>query len=231
MLNEGPKKQKVRKPDNAWRRFLRVQKVCLLRAVTPCMMYLFMSLLAFALQAISDGVAVYEIVLGSLCIAGGAAFNAQLAYSYGKLHFDSYLTGCLHRQNVRMGIASGGDHRPEQEYRPWKGFLIGFYVGLPVLIFGTLAIFRATWAWAEVLLDMFAAWAILPIQWHRGLKFPGENDWAYPPVSGGWSLLSLLLPILVTGVFYIVGAYCEKRRKQAESRRAEEIASVTEKKK
>lgn len=231
MLNELPKKEKVRKPDTKWRHFWRVQKVCLLRSVTPCMMYLFMSLIALALQALAADVEAYEVVLGSVCIACGAAFNAHLAFNYGKMHFDSYLTGCLHRQNVRMGIVSGGDHRPEQEYRPWKGFLIGFYVGIPVLIFGTLAIFPATWGWAEVVLDMFAAWAILPIQWYRGIVWAGTEDWAYPPVSGGWSLLLILLPVIVTGVFYIVGAYAEKRKKEAESRRTEEVNSVMKRKK
>ena len=226
MLNERPKKEKARKPDTKWRRFRRIQKVCLMRAVTPCMMYLFMSLIALALQAISTGTPAYEIILGSICIAGGAAFNAHLAFNYGKLHFDSYLTGCLHRQNVRMGVASGGDHRPEQEYRPWKGFLIGLYVGLPVLLFGFLAIFRATWSWAEVALDMFAAWSILPIQWYRGAVFPGDQNWDYPPVSGGWSLLAILLPVIVTGVFYIVGAYAERRKKEKESARTEEINAV-----
>ena len=226
MLNERPKKEKVRKPDTKWRHFWRVQKVCFLRAVTPCMMYLFMSLIGLALQAISEGQASYEVVLGSICIAGGAAFNAHLAFNYGKLHFDSYLTGCLHRQNLRQGIASGGDHKPEQEYRVWKGFLIGFYVGIPVLVFGFLAIFRATWRWAEVALDMFAAWAILPVQWARGAVFPGEQNWDYPPVSGAWSLMFILLPVIVTGVFYIVGAYYEKRKKENESRRTEEINAI-----
>lgn len=231
MLNDTPKKKKAPKPDTKWRYFRRIQKVCLYRAVTPCMMYLFMSLIALALQALADGTQVYEIVLGSVCIAGGAAFNAHLAFNYGKMHFDSYLTGCLHRQNVRMGIVSGGDHRPEHEYRPWKGFLIGFYVGLPVLIFGTLAIFQPTWDWAELVLDMFAAWAILPIQWYRGAVFPGEQNWDYPPVSGGWSLLFILLPVIVTGAFYILGAYVEKRRKEDESRRTEEINAVKGKRK
>lgn len=231
MLNELPKKERKRKPDNPWRRFWRVQKVCFLRSVTPCMMYLFMSLIALAVQAISENVEIYEIVLGCVCIVGGAAFNAHLAFSYGKLHYDSYLTGCLHRQHIRMGIVSGGDHRPEQEFRPWKGFLIGFYVGIPVIIFGILAIFPPTWEWAELFLDMFAAWSILPIQWYRNLTWPGVQEWDYPPVSGGWSLLTVLFPMIITGVFYIVGAMAEKHAKEAQSRRTEEINSVKGRKK
>lgn len=53
----------------------------------------------------------------------------------------------------------------------------------------------------------------------------------YPPVSGGWSLLFILLPVIVTGAFYIVGAHVEKRRKEDESRRTEEINAVKGKRK
>ena len=119
----------------SWRYFWRIQKVCALRAVTPFMMYLFMSLIALACQAISpDTTEWYEVLLGAACIACGAAFNAHLTFSYGKMHYDSYLTGCIHRKNKLFGIQSGGDHHPEQEYRWWKGLLIGFYVGVPVLV-------------------------------------------------------------------------------------------------
>ena len=52
MLNDLPKKQKKEKPMTSWRYFWRIQKVCALRAVTPFMMYLFMSLIALACQAI-----------------------------------------------------------------------------------------------------------------------------------------------------------------------------------
>lgn len=229
MLNELPKKKKVRASAEPTRMqmFWRIQATCLRRSVTPCMMYLFTSLIGFALQAISpETTEIYEVVLGSLCIALGIFFNAHLAFHSGKLHYDFYISGDIIRRNRLFGIESGGDHRAEKEYRPWKGFLIGFYVGLPVVVFGTLAAIPATWTWAEIVLDMFAAWAILPVQWIRELSYPGAGEWAYPPVSGGYSLLFILLPVIVTGIFYIVGAMRERREKEEEAARGEAISSA-----
>mgnify|MGYP000757426863 CR=1 FL=1 len=230
MLNELPKKEKKAKPMTRWRYFWRIQGVCAVRAVTPFMMYLFMSLIGLACQAISpETTEWYEVLLGAACIVIGAAFNAHLAYARGKLHYDAYLTGCIHRRNALFGIESGGDHRPELEYRPWKGFLIGFYVGVPVLLLGMFAAIPATWSGGEVALVMFAGWAIFPIQWIRAFLYPGQNDWAYPPVSGGYSMLMVFLPILVTGVFYIVGAMVQKRQKEEQTERIERAAEAGKK--
>ena len=229
MLNDLPKKEKVRKPLTPWRYFWRIQKECALRAVTPFMMYLFMSLIALAVQAISpDSTVWYEVVLGALCIVIGAAFNAHLLFTRGKMHYDAYLTGRIHEKNRLFGVESGGDHRPEKEYRPWKGFLIGFYIGVPVLVFGLFAAIPVTWSGGEVALVMFAGWAIYPIQWLRAYLYPGQSDWAYPPVSGGYSMLMILLPVLVSGIFYLVGAMVQRREKEREAERAEQVARAAE---
>lgn len=227
MLNDLPKKQKEKKPLTKWRYFRRIQGECALRAVSPFMMYLFTSLIGLACQAFSpDTTEWYEVLLGILCIVAGAAFNAHLIYHRGILHYDAYITGCIHRKNELFGVHSGGDHRSEREFRPWKGFLIGFYVGIPVLVLGLFAALPATWSGGEVALVMFAGWAIFPIQWIRAYLFPGQSDWAYPPVSGGYAMLMVLLPILVSGVFYLVGALMQKRRKEQEAERAERVAEA-----
>ena len=230
MLNELPKKEKPAKPLTPWRYFWRVQGVCALRAVTPFMMYLFMSLTGLACQAISpDTTEWYEVLLGAVCIACGAAFNAHLAFSYGKQHYDSYLTGCIHRQNKLFGIESGGDHKPEREYRAWKGFAIGLYIGIPVIIMGIFAAIPATWWQGELALAMVAGWAIFPIQWIRAYLYPGVTWESYPAVSGGYSMLMIVLPVIVTGVFYIVGAMKEKRMKAQEAERAARVAEAGKK--
>ena len=229
MLNELPKKQKVKKPLTKWRLFWRIQKVCFLRAVTPFMMYLFMSLIALAVDAIADGTQIYEVAIGLVCVLAGAAFNAPLAFQYGKLHYDSFLTGEIHRRNAAFGIQSGGDHSPEQEFRWWKGFLIGFYIGIPVIIMGIFAALPATWSQGELALVMFAGWAIFPIQWARNLLYP---DWtgSYPAVSGGWSILFVLMPVIVTGVFYIIGAMVQKKKKAEETERFDSADEAGKKK-
>lgn len=224
MLNEKPKKERNDAEPTKWQMFWRVQGECWRRMVTPYLMYLFMSLLLLSVQAIvPDENAVIEIVLGIVCILGGAFFNAHLLYHTGIFHYDNYITGKIYKRNALLGIRSGGDHRPEREYRPWKGFYIGFLVGVPVIILGVLAHFF--YDVASLFFTMFAGWAITPIAWFG--KAEGTNRLNVDPF---WSLLFVLLPILVSGIAYLVGAYVEKGRKETAAERDERVHSAGKKK-
>ncbi len=223
MLNEKPKKKKDYSDPTKWQMFWRVQRECWRRMVTPYLMYLFMGLILLSLQAIvPDENNVVEIVLGVLCILGGAFFNAHLMYHTGVLHYDNYITGEIHRRNARYGIQSGGDHRPEREYRAWKGFYIGFLVGLPVIFFGVLA--HYFYEAASLFFGMFAGWALIPIAWFGTLEGGGLR------VDALWSLLFVLLPVLVSGIAYLIGAHVEKERKLRASERDEKIKAAGKKK-
>ena len=225
MLNDKPKKVKDYSNPTGWQLFWRIQKECWRRMGTPYLMYLFMSLLLLALQAIvPDESTTLEMVLGSICIAFGAFFNAHLLYHTGILHYDNYLTGNIHRRNARLGIQSGGDHRPEREFRPWKGFYIGLLVGVPVIILGILA--HYFYVYASVFFAMFAGWAIIPITWFG----PGEGGVGMK-LDPLWSLIFVLLPVLVSGIAYLVGAFVERGRKLREEEREEAIRSAGKKKK
>ncbi len=236
MLREDPaREQKKKKKDYAhpsrMRLFWRIQWECFRRAVTPMLMYMFMSMIMLTCQLVGD--LWLKIFLGVLCIAGGAFFNGHLCYSYGKIHYGSYIAGELHRRNELYGIPSGGDHRPDREYRWWKGPIIGVYVALPVLILGIVAgIFPPTetglGAYALYAYAMFAGYGILPLTWF-GAKPEGQGFGLV--VSPFWSLLFALIPIVVSTVFYIVGAWREQVHRVREAERMEEVASVGKNKK
>lgn len=185
----------------------------------PYVMYLFMSMLLLATQAIVGAELSWaRYLLGTGCILIGAAFNAHLAYQTGVAHFDAYLTGNIHRRNLQQGIASGGDHHPEREYSPWKGFYIGFLVGVPVILFAGIACIPSVIgnAMGSFMLTMFAGFALVPVSWAFGGFQEGVPAGAY-----AWSMLMVLLPVIVTGVFYLIGAYVEKRRKKVIEERSE----------
>ncbi len=233
MLNELPKKKKERdfSHPSRWQLFYRTQWECFRRSVTVYLMYLFMSLLALACQAIPNEIV--SIVLGCICILGGAAFDFHLCYNFAKAHYDAFLTGELHRKNALFGIQSGGNHRPEREYRVWKGFLIGFYTGLPAIILGlVLGSLDATlgtpymgplWAYTGFALLMFAGWAIMPLTW-----FGGGSAEVGLGVSGFWAIFMALLPILVSGISYIIGAWVERRDRERTVAREKEIKEAAE---
>ena len=203
-----------------FRLFLRVQKECLRRSVTPYVMYLMMSLLLLACQAIPN--VPLRLILSVLCILAGMAYNTHLCYTYGKMHYDAYLTGAIHRQNALFGIQSGGDHREEREFRPYKGFLIGFYTAMPALIFGILSgCFPNAAGTLLTLFVMFAGWAIIPVSWMKEL--------AHLNISNFVSIAFIAIPILVSGFAYLWGAMKEKRVKLAEAERLEKVAEVGKK--
>lgn len=235
MLNEAPKKPKKEKDyahPTGWQLFYRTQRECWRRMVTPYLMYLFMSLLLLACQAIPNMWA--QILLGTACIAGGAFYNGHLCYQYGKLHYGALVAGELHRRNEEAGLASGGDHHVEREYSPWKGFYIGFLIGIPVLILGCCAgaffdkIYDGTvlgpllGGYSALALVMLAAWAIMPVLWLRN----------YVPGMGGiplyWSLVMIVLPVVVSGVFYMVGARAERRSRETQAERERRVIEARE---
>lgn len=214
-MNGKAEKEKKTDRPKGMKLFWKIQWECFRRSVTVFLMYLFMSLLLLVCQVINqDKVSLIEIVLGVVCILCGMAFNAHLCFHIGADHYDTYLSGCLHRKNALFGIESGGDHRVEREFRVWKGFLIGFYVGIVVIVLGSLAgSFQNTegGAYAVMFLSMFAGWAIMPIGWIRSL--------ALPDISFFWSIAFIVIPIIVSGIFYILGAKNEKRKKREEQER------------
>lgn len=211
MLNENPKKKKDTAHPTKWQLFWRVQRECWRRMVTPYLMYMFMSLIALAVSSLTSKIFAVAIIVDTICVLCGAAFNAHLCYTYGKMHYDSYITGCLHRRNELFGIPSGGNHPVEKEYRPWKGFLIGFLIGVPVLV---IAGFGQLWSWLKIVLALVAWWSYIPASWvvtyHQTVlnmeNYTLSSLWAYPMI---------LLPILVSGVFYIIGAHVNKRNREA----------------
>ena len=201
--------------------FWRTQRECWRRVLTPYVMYLFMSMMLLATELITtEGLEWLKILLGIICIAIGIFFNGLLAYTAGIQHYDALITGNLHRKNIEEGIASGGDHRLELEYSPWKGFYIGFLLGLPVILLAGLAcipgaISEEASTIGGLMLLMFGGYALVPVTWCYG-------GGAIPEGGYAWAMLFVIVNVVVTGVFYIVGANVNRKRREAKALQQEE---------
>lgn len=202
--------------------FWLIQRECIRRIVTTGIMYLFMSTILLAAQTLEDNTIKWIIYAGVLAIC--IYFNVRLMMSAGALHYKAYLSGEV-RRNSNLSVKEGKDYKPYQEYRPYKGFLSGFYMALPVAILIIVAAATVGEVTAEdeigassiaqAILDMLAGWAIIPFQ---VLRTTYHLD-----VSLYWALLLCLIPVVVSGVSYIFGARREKRERERMDERRRKV--------
>lgn len=194
----------------------RTVRECLLHALVPIFMYLAMSgILLIVLQkhAGEDGAVSRSTVLTASIICGviAVAYNALMSWGCGGTHFEQLISGNMKR---RSAAELGSDltitgYKEHKEYRPWKGFLMGFFVCLPVVVAGLLfgkfqpVIESGTTgkgaAIALLIFEFFAGWAVMPFQYLHASNFY-------------MSILFALIPFVVSGVFYIVGAYSKRAK-------------------
>ena len=164
-----------------------------------------------------------------VCVLGAAAYNAFVSYVNGGNQYEMLVSGNMKRISA---MNMGGEykissHKLAKEYRVWKGFLVGLFMAffciLTAIVFGANQEKIVTALTSEdkpmstglgifvVILLFLSGWSILPF-YH--LNSAGVS------VSFYLSGLLALIPIGVTGVFYIVGAYGRRRK----SMRAQELA-------
>ncbi len=179
-----------------------------------------------------------KLAVAILCVLGAACYQFFVAWATGGNQYEMLVSGNVTRTSVD---AYGNEykmslHKEAKEYRVWKGFAIGGFVALLPLIFGIL------WGVNQVKIDggsygtgidflMFlsfflAGWAIIPFYC---------KNMVGGSVSYFFSLFLILIPIVVSGVGYIVGAYARRnkalRLQVLEDRRiAEEEARAANKK-
>ena len=159
----------------------------------------------------------------------GVGYNALAMWGIGGGHYDMLVTGNVRRMS--MSEIDGGykmsSHKYVQEYRPWKGFVIGAYYAVFVVFFGIL--FGANQAKIDaggpggfigaMLLVCFltSGCSFLPFY------FLNQSGHA---ISYYWTSLLGLIPIVVSGVFYIIGAYSRRNKKVREQMIADKAAQA-----
>ncbi len=154
-------------------------------------------------------------LLWSVCCALGAAlYQVFTAWVSGGNQYEMLVSGNVKRSSSAAGneyqISS---HKLAKEYRPWKGFLIGGFTAIVPALVGFIlgcsgkAAHVETMSKALTLLVLFSffvgGWATIP--------FYVANQAGYY-VSYFWILPVSLLPVVIGGVMYIVGAYSRRNK-------------------
>lgn len=171
-----------------------------------------------------------------VCIVVAAGYDALVTYAQGGQGYEMLVSGNMKRVSAeRYGdeykISS---HKEAKEFRYWKGFAIGGFISLWTIAAGVIFGCNQTAIDAQdmskglavlVLISfLLSGWSVLPIYY---LNASGAS------VSYFFTILFAIIPIAVTGIMYIVGAYGKRGKtiKQQELADRAAAAQATKEKK
>ncbi len=150
-----------------------------------------------------------------VCGLGAAAYAALIGWATGGSHYEMLVSGNVKRMSA-MDIDGGykmSSHKESKEYRVWKGFAIGGFTAIYSIVLGIIfgccqaridgGLNGGGFAVFVLISLLFSGWSLLPFYY---LNASGIY------VSYFLSCFCALLPILVTGGFYIWGAYSRRNK-------------------
>ncbi len=165
------------------------------------------------------------IVVGAVL---AAAYNAMVSFANGGKGYEMLVSGNMKRLSAeRLGSQMKiSVHKEVEEYRDWKGFACGGVVALFVVLFAiimqsnagaintALELLTKTAEEAQgqvqqgtaillLICLLLSGWSLLPFAF---ANIAGAG------VSYMYSCFFALIPILVSGIFYIVGAYARRAK-------------------
>ena len=204
-------------------------------SILPSLMYICASSILMMLlfrdeKVVWDG---GKIAWTIICILGGAGYNLLAMWGYGGNAYEMLVSGNVKRSTMDAygNVYKMSSHKEAQEYRVWKGFAIGAFVALFPIIFG---IFFGAKQWAIgsgeygmgfgllIIIGFFlSGWSTLPLYCMSK---------AGVAVNYFWNLAFILIPILVSGAGYIIGAYSRRNKAIKKQETEEKIRQAQEKK-
>lgn len=149
-----------------------------------------------------------------VCGIVAVAYNGLLAYAEGGNAFKMLVSGNIKRRSMDddgEGFKMS-NHKYAKEYRPWKGFVIGAFAAIFTLVFGIILGCNQSriivgeqteMSWVVLVAILLTGWSILPFYF---LNASGIY------VSYFVTCAFAVLPIIVSGVLYILGAYGRRRK-------------------
>ena len=164
-----------------------------------------------------------------VCILGGVGYNALVTYAQGGNAYEMLVSGNMKRTSefTRGGEIKISSHKYAKEYRPWKGFAIGAFISLYTVFAGI--VFGANQAAIDaqdmskgvaillIICFLVSGWSVLPLYY---INLSGTY------VNYYFSILFAILPIIVTGVMYIVGAYGKRNKALRQQEMADRAAQA-----
>lgn len=181
-----------------------------------------------------------KLVWTIVCIVVAMAYNALVTYAQGGSAYEMLVSGNM----KRVSAADFGEgykissHKESKEYRTWKGFACGAFMALTPIITGI--IFGCNQAKIdEVLVAILTESEAANVGTFFGIVMIAcllLSGWSLIPFfilnASGASISYFIgcvfgiVPIVVTGVMYIVGAYGRRRKVIREQEIADRAAAA-----
>ena len=168
-----------------------------------------------------------------VCIVAAAAYNALVSWAMGGSHYEMLVSGNIKRVSASYGEGYKiSSHKEAKEYREWKGFAMGVWSALFTLVGGIFfgcnqgaidgaAIGGDTMSTGLAIFTLvflfITGWSLLPFY------YMNMNGIA---VNYFLTCLFALIPIAVTGAFYIAGAYARRNKAIRQQEMADRAAAA-----
>lgn len=150
-----------------------------------------------------------------VCGVVALAYNGLVMYAQGGNAYEMLVSGNMKR--ISASEFDGGykisSHKYAKEYRAWKGFAVGGFVALWTILAGIFFGCNQTSIDAQsvskftaimvIIFLLLSGWSIIPFYYY---------NLGGGAVSYFLSIPFAVLPIAVTGVMYIVGAYGKRNK-------------------
>ena len=167
-----------------------------------------------------------------VCVVFAVAYNALISWANGGIHYEQLVSGNIKRstEDAYGNAYKISSHKEVKEYRVWKGFLFGIITAILTIITGI--VFGCAQAKIDtdgvtagaMICTLLSGWSVLP--------FYAMNT-AGASVPYFVTIVFALVPIAVSGGFYIMGAYARRNktiRQQQIAEQAEKAQATKEKK-
>ena len=157
-----------------------------------------------------------SLVWTLVCGGAACAYAALIAWATGGNHYEMLVSGNVKRMSAASidGGYKMSSHKESKEYRAWKGFAIGGFTAIYSIVFGIIfgccqaridaGLSGGALAIFVLVAFLFSGWSILPIYC--------INVTSGMHISYFLTCLFALLPIAVSGGFYIAGAYARRAK-------------------
>lgn len=176
-----------------------------------------------------------KLIWTIVCIVVAGAYNGLIGFAQGGTAYEMLVSGNMKRMSAAdfEGGYKISSHKEAKEYRPWKGFVSGAYIALFTIAAGIVfgvngaridGVFGGdTWGTGlgvtVIVFLLLSGWSVLPFFYLHGSGFT---------VSYYVSIVFALLPIIISGVFYIIGAYAKRNKTIRAQEMADRAAAAQE---